>query len=144
MIISVTVLFKEFTVTDFSYQAPLRNVRGYTRREILDAKGISKAHTNKPRARLLTSPIRCVSRITVKIYANHGIFPTTTPFAKSTAAFSPTALPTISRLTIVAAGMVAMMPPNLGSNASASHVVPAMAAPPIKNLIKTGVYKIIP
>jgi hypothetical protein len=42
----------------------------------------------------------------------------------------------MSRLVIVVEGMVAMMPPSLGSNASAIHVVPAMTAPPIKNLIK--------
>jgi len=83
-----------------------------------------------------------MSKITVKIYANHGIFPRTIPFAKSTAAFSPTALPTMSKLTMVADGMVAMMPPIFGSNASVIHVVPAMTAPPIKNLIKRSKYRI--
>lgn len=63
------------------------------------------------------------------------MLPTTSPFAKLTAALSPTAFPRMSKLTIVADGMFAIMPPSFGSNNSAIHVVPAITAPPIRNLI---------
>jgi hypothetical protein len=46
----------------------------------------------------------------------------------------------MSKLTMVADGKVAIMPPSLGSNASAIQVVPAITAPPIANLIKSSKY----